>query len=200
MHPLVFAEFDAICRQHLEGGAVLEVGATDRGDSLLNLPAVAGVRERVGINIAGPLHGRGYTVIQGNANDMNCFSDGRFDAVLCNATLEHDPFFWKSVAEMRRVVRPGGLIALGVPGYANLFGETVLKKLGAFFDLLPLRRGWFGLRAATVTLQVHDFPGDYYRFSAQAMRDVLLAGLEGVEVRRIMAPPRLIGWGRRPVR
>ncbi len=28
MHPLVFAEFDAICRQHLQGGAVLEVGAT----------------------------------------------------------------------------------------------------------------------------------------------------------------------------
>ena len=45
---------------------------------------------------------------------------------------------------------------------------------------------------------LHHYPGDYYRFSAQAMREVLCAGLERVGVRIIMMPPRIIGWGFKP--
>jgi len=50
--------------------------------------------------------------------------------------------------------------------------------------------------ASTDTLLVHNYPGDYYRFSLQAMREVLLGGLEGREVTVVMRPPRIVGSGR----
>ena len=55
--------------------------------------------------------------VTGNANRMDAFEDEMFDLVLSNATLEHDKHFWLSVAEMHRVLRPGGLLVIGVPGF-----------------------------------------------------------------------------------
>ena len=63
-----------------------------------------------------------------------------------------------------------------------------------------VRRAMPGRLAPTPTLAIHDFPGDYYRFSPQAMREVLLDGLDEREVEELMLPPRLIGSGRRPAR
>jgi hypothetical protein len=54
------------------------------------------------------------------------------------------------------------------------------------------------LRSSTPTLLVHEFPGDYYRFSLQAFREVLLEGLKDVEIRSVMIPPRIIGAGIKP--
>ena len=45
------------------------------------------------------------------------FDSNWFDLILCSATLEHDKRFWRSVSEMRRVLRPGGLLIISVPGY-----------------------------------------------------------------------------------
>ena len=67
-----------------------------------------------------------------------------------------------------------------------------LPFLASLFDRLA--PGW---EAATPTLVVHNYPGDYYRFSEQAMREVLLAGCRDVEIRVAMRPPRIIGFGRR---
>ena len=54
------------------------------------------------------------------------------------------------------------------------------------------------LFTGTVTFQVHNWPGDYYRYSPQAMREVFLEGLEQVEVGTIMWPPRVMGVGIKP--
>jgi hypothetical protein len=56
------------------------------------------------------------------------------------------------------------------------------------------------LFTATVTFQIHNWPGDYYRFSPQAVREVFLEGLEQIEVRTIMWPPRIIGVGTKPAK
>lgn len=42
---------------------------------------------------------------------------------------------------------------------------------------------------------MHATPGDYYRFSPQAFREVFFKGTDDVEVRTIMLPPRIIGAG-----
>ncbi len=47
------------------------------------------------------------------------FPDGSFDAVLCSETLEHVPDDRGAVAEIHRVLRPGGLLFLTVPIYWN---------------------------------------------------------------------------------
>jgi SAM-dependent methyltransferase len=154
----------------------LEVGGLMGPKSLLRCPSLQGV-ERYCLNLR-PLDSlRGITAVEGNANDMSMFDDESFELVLSNATLEHDKHFWLSVAEMHRVLAPGGLLIIGAPGYVQDREHDRGK--------------------ATDTYRVH-FRFDYYRFSAQAFEEVFLAGLEDVEVQSIMRPPRIIGLGFKP--
>ncbi|MDX2167213.1 MAG: methyltransferase domain-containing protein [Deltaproteobacteria bacterium] len=191
MHPAVFQAFDRICRARGAGGAVLEIGATPTPDTLLCLPALAGAREKLGVNLDGPHQCAGFTIARGDARQLE-LPAARFDTILCNSVLEHDPHFWRTLAEMRRVARPGALLVIGVPAY----GVPPRRRLLRGLRRLPL----LGPRvesalASTPTLLPHQFPGDYYRFSAQAMREVLLEGLDAVEVDSILSPPRVIGSG-----
>src|SRR5271169_4578261 len=125
MHPTIFAAF----RQILSGlsiqGRVLEVGAVPSTSSLLALD-VLDKSERLGINLGGNSEFGGFKIIQGNGNDMHMFPDGHFDCALSNATIEHDPFFWKTISEIRRVLRSGGVMVMGAPGFTH---ETGLEEL-----------------------------------------------------------------------
>ena len=47
------------------------------------------------------------------------FDDESFVLVMSNAVLEHDKHFWLTLAEMKRVTRPGGLMVIGVPGFVK---------------------------------------------------------------------------------
>jgi SAM-dependent methyltransferase len=156
----------------------LEVGGLMGEDSLLRFPELAGA-ERYCLNLVELPSDDEITAVKGNANDMSMFKDDTFDLVVCCSTLEHDKRFWLSVAEMKRVLRPGGLLVIGVPGYVK--------------D--PERdRG-----RSTLTYRVH-YRFDYYRFSEQAVREVFFEGMERVRVRATMTPPRLIGHGWKPLR
>jgi SAM-dependent methyltransferase len=197
MRPEIFAAFERLCRRHGVTGSVLEIGALAAPDTLLELPALRACERRVGINVERTAQGQGWEMIQGNANDLGRFGDASFDAVLSNATLEHDPRFWLTVEEARRVLRPGGLLLIGVPGYVRQrsLASRAAGRLGRLAPLL--RTALDGVAAATPTLLVHDYPGDYYRFSEQAMREVLLAGTRVVDLEVLGRPPRLIGVGRK---
>jgi hypothetical protein len=60
-----------------------------------------------------------------------------------------------------------------------------------------LRRGTITIRRrGTITMSVHDAGQDYYRFSEDNYRDVIMAGLEYVEIWHIMLPPRVFALGR----
>ena len=208
MHPRVYRAFERVCAERGAGGQVLEIGAVPDETSLLNMRALAGAASKTGLNLDGPYSFGGYEIVQGNANDMACFESGSFDTVLCNAVLEHDPFFWKTLAEIRRVTKPGGLVVIGAPGYRELWKGRLIRSQGA----APARGGresWLNalgrrlsacrlfdlLINATPTFRVHNEPGDYYRFSLQAFRDVFFGGMRDVRVRSILLPPRLIGSG-----
>ena len=195
MHPAIFAEFDKICQTRSLGGTVLEIGATPDDSTLLNLPALAGASRKIGINKAGSSNFKDFNILAVDANDMTCFTDQSFDAVLCNAVLEHDPFFWKTLAEIRRVVRVGGLVVIGTPGYGEWrFEKKVRRGLTRLARLFKRPAGW-PLQHATLTLSVHNFPGDYYRFSEQTFREVFFEGFNEVEIRSVLFPPRIIGAG-----
>jgi len=43
------------------------------------------------------------------------YPDAAFDVVLCNHVLEHIPDFASALGELHRVIRPGGLLIVGVP-------------------------------------------------------------------------------------
>lgn len=194
MHEIVHGQFRELCRHYPTSGAVLEIGAVPDGSTLLALPELSAAASRVGINLDGPGSFGGFEIVGGNANAMP-FADASFDLVLCNAMLEHDPRFWLTLTEIRRVLRVGGIAMIGVPGYVR--GSGMWAKLAGVTGRV-LRSAWIdGVAASTQVLQVHDFPGDYYRFSEQALREVLFEGFELLEQRAVMVPPRLIGVGRK---
>lgn len=194
MHPTIYGAFERICSDRRAGGGrVLEIGAVPAKISLLNLEALRDARQRIGVNLT--LRGRfgSFEVVQANANALP-FADAAFDTVLSNATLEHDARFWRTLAEVRRVVRPGGLVVIGVPAFMVVSGE---ERAHSFIERLPLllRKRIAGLANVTPTFKIHDGPGDYYRFSPQAMREVFFDGFREVRTEAAMLPPRLIGSG-----
>ena len=196
MHTAVYRAFKEILSEASIRGAVLEVGAVRGSHGLLGLKSLASASSLVGLN----QEPQGQGILVGNANAMSDFSDGQFEAVLSNATLEHDPFFWRSLAEMHRVTAPGGLLVIGVPGYGGM-GPTTFARGGWLQRLLVFLARLFPtdvLLAGTPTLGEHNCPGDYYRFSEQAVREIFMAGLVDVKIRRVLNPPRFIGSGRKP--
>ena len=210
MHPVVFEAFDEICRDHVPPGArVLEIGALPAADTLLCLPALRAAALRVGVNLAVARRHADPDLVKVNFDQVNfvqvaadglaAFADSSFDAVLCNSVLEHDAQFWRTCDGMGRVARPDALIAIGVPGYADLPPPPLLRLARRAarwrFAASLLERVAPGWEVATPTLGVHNYPGDYYRFTEQAMREVLLAGCRDVTVRVAMRPPRIIGFG-----
>ena len=200
MHPVIFQAFDRLLLAADPGGAlraghVLEIGAMPAADTLLHLPAVAGAAFRVGVNLAPASRQAGFAILQADANRL-AFGDAAFDLVLSNSTLEHDRRFWLTLAEARRVLKPGGLLLLGVPGFGGGPGWARFRRI---LGRLPLLRGRLaGWRAAELTLARHDMPRDYWRFGEAAAREVLLEGLEPLAVERLLEPPRFLALGHKP--
>lgn len=54
------------------------------------------------------------TFLRGDALALP-FADGAFDVVVCSEVLEHVPDYEAAIAELRRVCRPGGALAVSVP-------------------------------------------------------------------------------------
>jgi SAM-dependent methyltransferase len=202
MHPIIFETFEKLCAPLAIRGRVLEIGASPDHQCLLGMRALAQAAERIGIGLDGAMEGEGYSIRHGNANDLSAFADGSFELVLSNSMLEHDPKFWLSIAEARRVTAPGGYLAVGVPAYGKM-GAVPARRLFKRLSKLPLigarRRHEFAASAASsLTLGIHNFPGDYYRFSEQAMRDVILEGMDVISTNVLFQPPRVFGLARRP--
>lgn len=199
MHPRIYKEFEEICSKIEIKGSVLEVGAMPNVKSLLNMKSLANASEKIGISLGNPRAFNDFRIIQGNANKMSCFSDESFDIVLCNAMLEHDKFFWKSISEIKRVTKPGGYIVLGTPGYTYY----KIEKVKYLLNKTPLINRLKGnqylnlLFSSTLTFHIHNAPGDYYRFSPQTFKDVFFEDMEEVNISAIMIPPRIIGFGKK---
>jgi len=58
--------------------------------------------------------------------------DESFDCVVCSQVIEHIPYEPAIFAELRRVLRPRGLLVLGTPDYATL-GWRIIEPLYGFF-------------------------------------------------------------------
>jgi SAM-dependent methyltransferase len=168
-----------IQRTGIRPDRALEVGGLMGEDSLLRFPELAQA-ERYCLNLFEMPSEDGIKAVKGNANDMrDVFKDDWFDLVVCCATLEHDKHFWLSVREMQRVLKPGGLLIISVPGYVH----DPERDQGR----------------STHTYRVH-YKFDYYRFSEQAVREVFFDGMHRVRVKPIMFPPRIIGRGYKPLK
>jgi len=176
-NPLIQRRMHRIVRRAgIRPQRALEVGGYVGTNSLLRSKEIRRA-ERWCINLVEQPTDTGIRHVVGSSNDMHMFKDNSFDLVMSCAVHEHDQKFWLSIAEMHRVLRPGGLLVVCVPGFAKR----------------PDDQG-----ASTATYRVH-YRFDYYRFSRRAVREVFFEGFEKVQVRAVLDPPRMIGHGFKPI-
>jgi len=87
---------------------------------------------------------------------------------------------------------------IGTPGYTRYHSEKKVKK---FLNKIPpikkLKDHKYlnGIFTATLTYEIHNAPGDYYRFSPQTYKEVFLQGCDDIKIQSVMLPPRIIGSG-----
>lgn len=58
------------------------------------------------------------TFLQADANKLP-FQDNSFDFIICTEVLEHVPGFRKAIAEIKRVLKPGGIFVITTPNSFN---------------------------------------------------------------------------------
>ncbi len=86
---------------------------------------------------AGELRGR---LLRGDAGRLP-FADGAFDGVVCTNSFHHYPQHFPALREMRRVLKPGGVLGLVDPRKDNVFGRAAID----FFENVV-----FGLKEVRV--------------------------------------------------
>jgi len=186
MSPEVLQVYKQCLAKYRNSGPVLEIGATPK-TALIDLPELHHHDERIAIN-ADP-HACNARIMHLNSHDLSDFADEHFSMILCNAVWEHDLFFWQSLKEITRLCQARGLLILGLPSFGAM--QQWQNHLGYKKHLLRflLPREW---QAASLTLGLHHYPDDFYRFSASAIRQLLKDDWQILEQIECMQAPRLI--------
>jgi len=124
-------EVDLVAR-HARGGELLEVGC---GTGLLLRRFSRLARRAIGVDLSPGMlavaRQRGLTVVEGSVSQLP-FEAASFDVVVAFKTLPHVPDLRRALSEMARVVRPGGVLVVG------LYNPRSLRR--AVRALLPRRR------------------------------------------------------------
>jgi SAM-dependent methyltransferase len=146
----------------LAGLSVVEVGSYDVNGTIRDLFAgpYTGVdmRPGPGVDVVG-------------RSDRLPFPAAMFDVAVSTEMLEHDLRPWLTVAELARVVKPGGTVLLTCRGY---------DKRGCF--------------------PVHDYPDDLWRFTVTAIELLLSdAGLHHIEAIEDPQAPGVFATATKPL-
>jgi ubiquinone/menaquinone biosynthesis C-methylase UbiE len=109
------ARFRIIQEMVPETGLVLDIGC---GSSriLQSLPHAVGMD--TAMRKLRWLRAPGRMLLQGDMNRLP-FRDGAFHTVVCSEVIEHVPREQVRLAELVRVLRPGGILVLGTPDYGR---------------------------------------------------------------------------------
>ncbi len=169
-----------------EALALLELAAGDRfldvgcGTGAAVREAAAVVERAVGADLSEKMIERARELSHGSAefvvadSEYLPFPDGEFTAVLCTASFHHYPNPRRALAEMARVLEPGGRLAIG-DGTSDLLAARIADWILRRVDRSHVRL----YRTAELIELIED------------------AGLGGVEVRTTMSGGWAIATARR---
>lgn len=131
----------------------------------------------------------------GDATQLD-FADGEFDKVLCSEVIEHIPDAEKALAEIWRVLKPGGMLVLSTPNPKSWYGfdrywiwERVLgKKWNHPFDqwrtmsdlISMVERKGFKVEKKAGACYVPGFLGTYF-FLPGIFQKMVLGGVRMIE-------------------
>lgn len=93
-------------------GRVLEIGSMDFNGSVREYFTEA--TEYIGIDMQA---GKGVDIVMPSTACISKWGQEAFDVVLCLEVLEHDRTFWRTVEDMRLLVKRGGHMIISTPGY-----------------------------------------------------------------------------------
>jgi 2-polyprenyl-3-methyl-5-hydroxy-6-metoxy-1,4-benzoquinol methylase len=106
------------------------------------------------------------------AYEPHTFPDGSYDAVYLWHVLEHLPVLRTALADVRRILRPGGMLVIAVPNLSS-------------WQARLCRYGWFHL----------DLPRHYSHFEADwLLRTLRELGFNTVEVNHFSVEQNVYGW------
>jgi len=115
--------------EHLKGDNVLELGVKD-GAVIKHLP----MPKKVGVDIdeaeLTKAKALGVTTIRHDLNTPIPLESGSFDNIICIEVLEHIFNFQNVLDEAYRILKPGGMFAVGVPYHGTL--KNIAVALAAF--------------------------------------------------------------------
>ncbi|MGH0028824.1 MAG: class I SAM-dependent methyltransferase [Myxococcota bacterium] len=130
-------------------------GALERGARVVGLDldpdglhaAVGGIRQRA-VEKGSPLG----EMLQGNTFHLP-FADATFDKVICSEVMEHVHDYRAAAAELARVTKPGGRVAVTIPTATseNLYlrvGDDYFESLGGHIRIFKPRQLSEGLAGA----------------------------------------------------
>lgn len=113
---------------------VLEIGSLDVNGSVR--PIFSDANEYIGID---PIKGRGVDIVASSYQIPKLFKKESFDCVICCETLEHDPFFWITIRNMRWVLKKGGWLIVSAPSLrqkVHQYPKDYYRFLPDAFDLV----------------------------------------------------------------
>jgi SAM-dependent methyltransferase len=113
-----------------KGPSLLDVGCWD-GEFSRRCATALGAERLLGVEVyeapARAAEDRGLEVARIDLEaDRLPWPDASVDVVVCNQVLEHLKNVWLPMAEMHRVLRPGGHAVLSVPNLASLHNRVLL--------------------------------------------------------------------------
>ena len=188
MRAKVIDEYATLFRTHALAGPVLEIAGGTREGAVAQAPFLEGFERHVVVSgDSGEAGGAHFH--KGDPNDLApLFDDACFSAVIWDRALERDPRFWLTVAEIRRVLAPGGALVICTRGFAktNKFGVKVVGASGNPISFM------------TATAAVSAAGGDHLRFSPQGLRRVVLDGFDVKELRSSFMTPHLFAVAQKP--
>lgn len=137
----------------LPGGRILDAGC---GLGWL-LSALGDEWDRCGLELSAYAaeHARQFGDVRTAPVEECPFPDAHFDVVVCHHVIEHVPEPERAIAELRRVLRPGGRLVLGTPD----FDSGAARRFGADYRLLrdPTHISLFSNDSMHRFLRAHGF-------------------------------------------
>jgi len=115
-------------KEHMDRGRVLDLPAGDGVNS--RGMAAAGFEVVAGDIFPEKVEGDGFTVEKVDLNDPLPFADGHFDGILFSEGIEHLDAQLECLAEMARVLKPGGMLIVTTPNVLHLVGRLSFLLTG----------------------------------------------------------------------
>lgn len=109
--------------------------------------------------------------------------DDHFDRVICNQVLEHVPEPEKAIAELHRVLKPGGRVFLSAPlfyaehqkpydffRYTQFALRRIFEEVGFEIDRINWLEGYFGTAAYNYQMMAKSLPENLDQLRGRGLR------------------------------